>query len=142
MKSIKTIPLVVSACTLVTLVASEAAAQTPVLNVSANGSSVTIEWNSVPGALAYNIQVGSEAGAGNIGAVTLPASITRIVVNAPNGTYFLRVRSLGITGFGPFSNEANVTVPTSPPPGPAPGPSPGPSPPNPPPCDAPAADGG
>lgn len=99
---------------------SSAAAQAPNLNVSTNGTVVTIEWSSVPGALGYNLQVGLTQGGTQVASVNLPNSITRIVVAAPLGKYFLRVRGLAGPVFGPFSNEAEANVGGSnpaPPPG-------------------------
>lgn len=113
----RTMSLVAAAFAVVALTASNAAAQAPTLSVSANGATVTIEWNGVAGALGYNLRVGSSSGSSNIADVTLPASITRIVVAAPAGSYFLRVRAVGAGVFGPFSNEASVTVGSAPPPG-------------------------
>jgi len=92
----------------------------PVLNVTAAGSSVTIQWTPIAGAQGYNIQVGTAAGASNIGSINLPSLITRIVVAAPTGTYFLRVRAFAGSLLGPFSNEASITVGTSCVPPPAP----------------------
>ena len=85
----------------------------PYLNVTAAGSTVTIQWTPVAGAQGYNIQVGTASGASDIGSINLPSLITRIVVAAPNGTYFLRVRALAGSLVGPFSNEASITVGTS-----------------------------
>lgn len=111
MKLIRTTGMVAMALSLVVFSAGEVAAQAPALSVSANGASVTINWTDVPGALGYNVQVGSTPGASNIGQLNLPANISRpIVVSAPNGTYFMRVRGLAGAVVGPFSNEASVTV--------------------------------
>ena len=82
----------------------------PYLNVTAAGSSVTIQWTPIAGAQGYNLQVGTAAGASNIGSINLPNLITRIVVAAPTGTYFLRVRAFAGGLVGPFSNEASITV--------------------------------
>lgn len=99
--------------------ATHAAAQAPVLTVTASGATVTINWTNLAaqGAVGYNLVVGSTSGGAQIANVNLPASITNIVVAAPAGTYFLRVRGLAVSGFGPYSNEASVTVGNS-----APGP--------------------
>jgi hypothetical protein len=99
---------------LVALCAAEAAAQAPALTVSANGSTVTISWTALPGALGYNLQAGTASGNANIASVNLPASITQVVVSAPAGTYFVAVRGIGAAGIGPFSNEGTVTVGTTP----------------------------
>lgn len=112
MKLMRSTGVLAAAFALVALTATNAAAQAPVLTVTANGATVTINWTDLQsqGAIGYNIQIGSTANGSQIGSVNLPASVTRIVVAAPAGTYFLRVRGLALTGAGPFSNEASVTV--------------------------------
>jgi hypothetical protein len=128
MKLMRTTRLIAAAFALMALTATHAAAQTPTLTVTANGATVTIEWTDLQsmGAVGYQLEVGGSLSA----SVNLPASVTRIVVAAPPGTYSLRVRGLAATGgFGPYSNIASVTVGTS-----APGPSPVPGP-----CSAPSA---
>ena len=112
MKLMRCTRLIAVAFALVSLSATHAAAQAPVLTVTANGATVTINWSNLQsqGAVGYNLQVGTTAGGAQIASVNLPASITNIVVAAPANTYFLRVRGLAANGFGPFSNEASVTV--------------------------------
>jgi hypothetical protein len=104
-----------------------AAAQSPYqpyLLVTATGLRVTIQWTPIAGAHGYNIQVGTAPGAANIGSVVIPSSLpTHVVVDAPPGTYYLRVRAYAGSIAGPFSNEASITVGAScaPPPPPAAG---------------------
>lgn len=121
MKLMKTTGLVAAALGLVALMGGEALAQNPLaptLTVTANGVQVTIEWTALPGATSYTLAVGTTAGGSNIASINLPITVTRIVVNAPAGTYFMRVRgNLGNTP-GPNSNEGTVTVGGAPPPGP------------------------
>jgi hypothetical protein len=103
--------LVAAAFALVALTSSEAFAQyTPTLSVTATGNSVTIEWTPIAGALGYTLVAGTAAGQADIAIVNLPASVTRVVVSAPNGAYFLRVRAFAGPLSGPFSNEASVNV--------------------------------
>jgi hypothetical protein len=104
----------VVALALVALWARDAAAQAPTLTVAANGAAVAIAWTPVAGASIYNIVVSGSLNAD----VNLPASITRVVVNAPAGSYTLRVRGAAAGQFGPFSNAATVTVGGSPAPAP------------------------
>lgn len=116
---------VLTVCGVVVFAASEAAAQAPVLSVSADGARVTIQWTPIPGALGYNAQVGSQAGANDIiSSINLPATFTRIVVDAPAGTYYLRIRGFAGNIVGPFSNEVSISVGTPAPPPPSPPPSP------------------
>lgn len=113
MKLMKTTGALAAAFALVALGASEAAAQVPQLSATAVGARVTIEWSNLQplGAQGYNLQVGTTPGGSQIGDVNLPVSAgTRIVVDAPDGTYYLRVRGLAGALAGPFSNEASVTV--------------------------------
>ena len=112
MKLPKTFPFAVAAA-LFALLATPAAAQPPYipyLTVTASGSVVTIQWTSINEALGYHIQIGTAPGAANIGEANLPKSVTKIVVTAPNGTYYLRVRATAGAQAGPFSNEASLTV--------------------------------
>ena len=112
MKLMRSTGVLAAAFAMLTLASGDAAAQAPVLNVTASGATVTIQWSDLQaqGAQGYNLQVGTTAGGAQIASVNLPASVTRIVVAAPAATYFLRVRGLAAGGFGPFSNEASVTV--------------------------------
>lgn len=98
-----------------------AAAQQPTLAATVNGSLVTVQWTPIPGALAYDVEVtGSLAGA-----LTLAAQPTTYQLNAPAGTYTLRIRARAGSVVGPFSNAVTITVGAAPPP---PGPSPVPPP--------------
>ena len=99
------------ALSLVAVLATVANAQTaPTLTATANGVQVTINWNNIPGALGYQLEVGTTAGGSQVGVIQLPASIQRpIVVNAPPATYFLRVKGLAVGIVGPASNEVSVT---------------------------------
>jgi hypothetical protein len=96
-----------------------AAAQQPTLNASVNGSFVTVQWTPVPGAQAYDIEVGGTLAGGT----TVPANPTSYVVNAGPGTYSMRVRARAGNLVGPFSNIVTVSVG-----GPTPGPTPTPTP--------------
>lgn len=82
----------------------------PFLTMTVSGRYVTIQWTPIAGALGYHVEAGSVSGAADIGSIYVPASVTRAVVAPPDGTYFLRVRAFAGTLFGPFSNEASVTV--------------------------------
>jgi hypothetical protein len=127
MKLIRTTTWVAAALSLVVFAAGSAEAQvTPTLNVTNNNGSVTIEWTAIPGAQGYNLRAGSSSGATNIANVTVPAIITRIVVAAPAGRYFLSVRAVAGNQLGPWSNEVDITIGGSQPP------------PNPGPCNPPA----
>jgi hypothetical protein len=103
------------------LTTSTAFAQQPTLAASVNGSFVTVQWTPIPGAQAYDVEVtGSLSGALAVG-----AQPTAYTLNAPAGTYTLRVRARAGTIVGPFSNAVTITVGAA---APAPGPSPVPPP--------------
>jgi hypothetical protein len=106
--------IVAAALVLLVLSGREASTQaeyTPTLTVTVTGNTVTIEWTPITGALGYTIVAGTAPGQANIAAVTLPAAIgTRVVVSAPVGTYYLRVRAIAGPFAGPFSDEATVRV--------------------------------
>jgi hypothetical protein len=111
MKLMKTTTLVAAAVSLVALSAGTAEAQyTPTLSVTNNSGSVTIEWTAIQGAQGYNLRAGTSSGASNIASVVVPASITRIVVAAPAGRYFLSVAAVAAGQQGPWSNEVDLTV--------------------------------
>ena len=98
---------------------TNAAAQQPSLAANVNGSFVSVQWTPVDGAQAYDVEVtGSLAGG-----MTIAAQPTAYTLNAPPGTYTLRIRARAGNIVGPFSNAVTVTVG-----GAAPAPSPSPSP--------------
>jgi len=105
-----------AALALAIMLSGQAAAQTvPTLAVSAGagngvGATVTIEWSALPLAQGYTLEAGSAPGVANIATVNLPASITRIIVFAPNGTYYLRVRGFAGAIAGDFTPVQTVTV--------------------------------
>jgi hypothetical protein len=103
------------------LVTTPALAQQPTLAASATGNNVTIQWTPIPGALAYDVEVSGTMSGG----ITLAAQPTAYTVNAPSGTYTLRVRARAGGIVGPFSNVVTITVGgAAPAPAPAPVPAP------------------
>ena len=105
------------------LLNTNAFAQQPTVAASVNGTLVTIQWTQVPGAQVYDVEVGGTLS----GAVTLPAAPTQYTLNAPPGTYVLRLRGRAGSVVGPFSAPVTITVgaPAPPtPPGPVPVPPP------------------
>ena len=105
-----------AALALAIMLSGQAAAQTvPTLAVSAGagngvGATVTIEWSALPLAQGYTLEAGTAPNVANIATVNLPASITRIIVFAPNGTYYLRVRGFAGAIAGDFTPVQTVTV--------------------------------
>jgi hypothetical protein len=100
---------------------THAVAQQPSLAATVNGSLVTVQWTPVPGAQAYDVEVSGSLAGG----LTLAAQPTTYSLNAPPGTYTLRVRARAGAVVGPFSNAVTITVGAPPP---APGPTPVPPP--------------
>jgi hypothetical protein len=110
MKLTKTTGLV--AVALLALCAREAAAQAPALTSTVNGSSVRLDWTAVAGATSYELDV--------TGSLVVTAQIPTLFVqvNAPAGTYNVRVRGRNGATAGPYSNTVTVTVGGAPAPGP------------------------
>lgn len=78
-----------------------------------SGSQVTLTWNASAGACpatGYVVQAGSSPGASNL-AVLNVAATTSLSVNAPAGTYYVRVIATNAAGGSAASNEVVVVVP-------------------------------
>ena len=103
---------------------AQAAAQiVPTLGITTGasngiGATVVIEWSGLPLAQGYTLQAGTAAGLADIATVNFPASVTRVVVFAPNGIYYVRVRGFAGALVGEYSADQAVNVggpPTCPP---------------------------
>ncbi|MGE3888836.1 MAG: hypothetical protein AB7H81_20590 [Vicinamibacterales bacterium] len=72
------------------------------------GPTVTLIWNAVPDATTYRLEAGLAPGgvvlSQNVGGVT------SVSMNAPLGTYYVRVYAVDATGESPASNEIVVNV--------------------------------
>jgi hypothetical protein len=110
--------LIATAVAVIALFGREASAQVPGLTATATGRSVTINITPVAGATGHRLAVGTAPGSANIASVNLPLSVTRIVVDAPDGSYFMRVAAMLGTLVGPFGADVRVDVASAPPPGP------------------------
>ncbi|HUU35984.1 MAG TPA: hypothetical protein VMW48_18090 [Vicinamibacterales bacterium] len=94
------------------------------LLATVQGTAVTLQWTENPlGPViaGYQVQAGTAAGLTNIGAAPVAASVRTLAVDAPPGTYFLRVVAVNAAGASLASNEAVIhpgpgtcTVPASP----------------------------
>jgi hypothetical protein len=73
-------------------------------------------WAAVAGAVGYVIEAGTSAGASNIIVFDTGTPTTSFTGNAPNGTYYLRVRARTACGTSVVSGEASVTIGAAPPP--------------------------
>lgn len=87
----------------------DAAAQAPTLNVTVNGARVTATWTAVPGATGYVLEAGVSPGTTGL-SYPVPASTLSGAIDAPVGTYYLRVRGTAGGQVGPASNEVAFSV--------------------------------
>lgn len=86
----------------------------PALTHTLAGTRLDLSWTlpaHSPVATRYIVEAGTAPGLSDIGSVTVGASSTLSLPNAPPGTYVLRVRGANATGIGSASNEITVTVP-------------------------------
>jgi hypothetical protein len=94
-------------------VARIAAVPAPPANLTAQvaGSMVTLSWAASAGAINYLVEAGTGSGLSNVAVVNV-GSMLSLSANAPNGTYYVRVRAIGLDGPSGPSNEVIVTVAT------------------------------
>lgn len=81
------------------------------LAATVSGQTVSLSWGAVSGATAYVLDVGSAPGASDIGQI--PTAATGLAGQAPNGTYYVRVRAVSACGQSAPSAEVIVRVGTS-----------------------------
>lgn len=80
------------------------------------GAAVTLTWGAAGGnPSGYVVEVGAAPGTTNIGQFNTGAA-TSFSANAPNGTYYVRVRAVSACGASPASNEVVLNVSAIPPP--------------------------
>ena len=78
-----------------------------------NGRSVTLHWDVSPTSAAASqwiVEAGSAATLANLAVISLPGTSTALTVQAPPGTYFVRVRGANACGGGAQSREILVSV--------------------------------
>lgn len=78
------------------------------LATTVNGRQVTLTWSGVAGASGYVVEAGSATGLANL--AVLPTAGSPLVVDAPPGVYYVRVRATNGCGTSGGSNEVIVTV--------------------------------
>jgi hypothetical protein len=117
MKCQKTVGRLTAVLALVVSFSVDAAAQlpAPALSVVAVGNVVTIDIGGIPGVpqglvQGHTLSVGMSPGGSEIGSINLPASVTHIVVNAPNGTYYMRVQAYAGPYRSGISPDVSVTA--------------------------------
>ena len=84
------------------------------LLATVQGTAVTLQWTENPlgpVVASYQLQAGTATGLVDIGVIPLPASARTLAVNAPPGTYFVRLVAVNAAGSSPPSNEAIVDAP-------------------------------
>ena len=82
----------------------------PVVAAEVAGSTVTVTWNPVAGAVSYQLDAGSGPLMSNVAAT--PTGATALVAHAvPPGTYYVRVHAIAPGGLRATSREVVVIVP-------------------------------
>jgi hypothetical protein len=76
------------------------------------GSTVTLIWNStsVQPLFGHRLEAGSASQLSNLASVLIGTSTVFVAPNVPAGTYFVRVRAVGVDGDSAPSNEVVVSV--------------------------------
>jgi hypothetical protein len=76
------------------------------------GSTVTLTWNSttVQPLFGHRLEAGSASQLSNLARLLISPSTTFVASNVPAGTYFVRVRAVGVDGDSAPSNEVVVSV--------------------------------
>jgi hypothetical protein len=81
---------------------------------SVSGNIVTLSWSlagTADGPTAFIIEAGSSAGAANLAVIAIDGSLRSLVVGAPPGVYYVRVRARNNCGTSGPSTEVVVSVP-------------------------------
>lgn len=80
----------------------------PVLQASVSGQTVSASWTAVPGATSYRVEAGVTPAANLAGYEMGP--LTSFSIQAPQGTYYLRVFARNPSGVSAPSNVVSVVV--------------------------------
>jgi len=80
----------------------------PALQASATGQTVSASWTSVPGATSYRVEAGVTPSVMLAGYEMGP--LTSFSIDAPQGTYYLRVLARNASGVSAPSNVVGVSV--------------------------------
>jgi hypothetical protein len=77
-----------------------------------SGFQVQLTWTMFGGETHTGLQLeaGTAPGLANIAVLTLPPFAPNFTAAAPPGTYYVRVRSIGLCGAGPPSNEVRLNI--------------------------------
>jgi hypothetical protein len=71
---------------------------------------VTLTWNSVTSPDTFRIEAGSAAGLTDLAILDVAGTQRALVVTAPAGRYFVRIRARNACGTSGASNENEVVV--------------------------------
>jgi hypothetical protein len=75
------------------------------------GNAVTLTWTAPPGAVTgYKLEAGSAPGLSNLANLPVAPTPAFSATGVANGTYYVRVRALDLTGESQPSNEVVVTI--------------------------------
>jgi hypothetical protein len=85
------------------------------LTASVAGSSFTLQWTGIAGALAYVIEAGSSSGGTDLAVLDTGTNANSYTGTAPAGTYYTRVRARNACGSSGVSNEVVFTIAAGPP---------------------------
>jgi hypothetical protein len=71
---------------------------------------VTLSWLAASGASSYVLEVGSTAGAADVGQLTVDANTTALTLSGPDGRYFVRVRANGGGSLSTVSDDLVIVL--------------------------------
>jgi hypothetical protein len=80
------------------------------VTASATAGSAALAWGPVVGAVSYVIEVGTSAGASNLGTIETTGPVTSFATAAPTGTYFVRLRARTTSGLSGASAEQRIVI--------------------------------
>lgn len=81
----------------------------PIVEANANGALLSLNWNTVEGALSYEVQIAAEVGFTDE-TPTMPVSELSLSLLQNRGVYAVRVRACVDEGCGPFSEPVSVAI--------------------------------
>jgi hypothetical protein len=80
------------------------------LRAAISGNTVTLSWLAASRASSYVLEVGSTAGAADVGQLTVDANTTALTLSGPDGRYFVRVRAHAVGGLSTVSDDLVIVL--------------------------------
>ena len=81
------------------------------LRAGVAGSTVTLTWTAAAGGVTgYRLEAGTAPGLSNVASGSISAATSVTASAVPSGTYYIRVRAIGVDGESAPSNEVVVSV--------------------------------